>query len=361
MFQQIHEMVKRFEEIEKLLSAPETASSPPRMSALMKERGRLTKVVIRYRQLESIRGQQLEAEKLLNENGHDHDMKKMALDEIQELKKKEESILHELESILVTDDTESSRNVIVEIRPGTGGEEASLFSSELLRMYLRYAELKGWKSEIVEQTVSDMGGIKQVVFSLEGEDAYKFLRYESGTHRVQRVPKTEAQGRIHTSACTVAVLPEAEEVEIEINRDDLRIDAYRAGGAGGQHVNKTSSAIRITHLPTGIVAACQVERSQHRNKDMAMRWLRAKLYEHFQSQKKAARDNLRKTQIGTGDRSEKIRTYNYPQSRITDHRINFSVHNMEEVLDGHMDNLLQALLDTDKEEKLKLMREGKIS
>lgn len=359
MFNKVKEMVGRFEEIEHLLTKPEIVQDRAKFSALMKERGQLQKIVTRYRNLEDIRNQKAQAEELANDGSSDLELKKVAKEEVAELIQKEESLISELEDIMLTEDSESQRNVIVEIRPGTGGEEAALFAGDLFRMYSKYADKKGWRMEVMEMSDTDLGGVKQVIFSLEGTDVYKYMKYESGTHRVQRVPRTEAQGRIHTSACTVAVLHEAEEVEIDIRKEDLQIDVYRASGAGGQHVNKTSSAVRITHLPTGTVVACQAERSQHRNRDLAMKWLRAKLYEHFNSQKKQERDNMRKVQVGTGDRSEKIRTYNFPQSRVTDHRITFSVHNLETFLDGDIDEMVAKLLEYEKEEKLKALAKSK--
>ncbi|MHC4607349.1 MAG: peptide chain release factor 1 [Planctomycetota bacterium] len=355
MLEKVREILKRFDEIEQQLADPAVARDPARSASLMKERGRLARTAALGRELEEILRQKAEAETLRD----DPDMRKMAREEIETLSAREEKVKAELEELVLVQDEKSSRNVIVEIRPGTGGEEAALFAAELYRMYQKYAERMGWKFRTVDLAETDLGGVKYANITIEGNDVYRHLHFESGTHRVQRVPRTESSGRIHTSAATVAVLPEAEDVDVDINPKDLKIDTFSAGGPGGQHVNKTQSAVRITHGPTGIVVSCQNERSQLRNRDLAMRWLRAKLFDHHEAKQMKQIADLRRTQVGTGDRSEKIRTYNFPQSRVTDHRITFSVHNLEEVLDGHMDELVAKLIGEEKAKKLKALSDKK--
>jgi peptide chain release factor 1 len=281
----------------------------------------------------------------------------VAVAEIATLTKREAQLLAVLEEMALSSDETSARSVIMEIRPGVGGEEASLFAGELLEMYTRFAGKKGWDLQLMDVVHSDLGGLKYGTIAIEGEDVYKFLKFETGAHRVQRVPRTEAAGRIHTSIATVAVLPQAEDVEIEINPQDVRIDTYSAGGPGGQHVNKTQSAVRLTHIPTNIVVQCQDQRSQTRNRDLAWKALKTKLYEHFEELKAKERRDMRRTQVGTGDRSDKIRTYNYPDSRITDTRLGASgsVHNLESFLQGDMDELMDRLLKWEREEKLKAL------
>ncbi|MFH0888134.1 MAG: peptide chain release factor 1 [Planctomycetota bacterium] len=348
----LDDILKRYKEIENIIIQPEIANDYARYASLMKERGTLSKTVQRIKALENIRQQKKDNEELINQHKNDKDFTTLINEELNMLIGQEKKTLTELEDILITNEEEGFRNVIMEIRAGTGGEEASLFAADLFRMYTRYADKKGWKYVLIDYNPTELGGLKDTTLSVEGENAYKYLRLESGTHRVQRVPRTEASGRIHTSACTVAVLPEAEEVEVEIKTEDLKIDTYSAGGPGGQHVNKTASAIRLTHIPTGLVVACQTERSQHRNRDLAMRLLRTRIYEHLASKTKQKRDTMRKNQIGSGDRSEKIRTYNFPQNRITDHRINFSLYNLTIVLDGELEELINKLLEEDRKAKL---------
>jgi len=356
MFSKIKKMVDRFDEIETLLAKKEIVSDQIKFASLMRERGQLYKIVAPYKDFCNVKKQKEEAEKMLSDDKITPDMRELAQEELESLKQKENTLVAKLEEIFLTEDSDSNRNVIVEIRPGTGGEESSLFAYDLLRMYTKFIEKKGWVMEITDLLQTEVGGIRYVTFIVEGEDVYKFLRYESGCHRVQRVPKTETQGRIHTSVCTVAILPEAEDVKIEIKKEDIKMDVYRAGGPGGQNVNKTSSAVRLTHIPTGIVVACQTNRSQHRNKELAMRLLKSKLHNYRENQKKSERDTLRKTQVGTGERNEKIRTYNFPQNRITDHRINYSIYNLEDFLNGNMDELIQKLIEYDKEKKLESLK-----
>ncbi|MBE7545539.1 MAG: peptide chain release factor 1, partial [Planctomycetia bacterium] len=344
---------ERYNELEKLLSDPEILADSGRYTAYIKEHGSLVKMAGKYLQLTETLTKKKEAEGFLAQEGEDKELAKMARDELGCLEKQEESLFEEIKGLLVTADKISGKNVIAEIRAGTGGEEAAIFAADLFRMYTRYAESQGWKVELFDNSETDLGGFKEVTFSVEGNNVYQKLRFESGTHRVQRVPRTEASGRVHTSTATVAILPEIEEVEIDINPNDILVDTFRASGPGGQKVNKTSSAVRVTHVPTGVVVKCLDEKSQHKNRAKAMRILRSRLYELFEGQKRNERDQIRRDQIGTGDRSEKIRTYNYAQNRVTDHRINFSVHNLEQVMLGYLDEIIEALLTYYKEEQLK--------
>jgi peptide chain release factor 1 len=353
MLDQIKEKAARFDQIEKLIQDPAVISQPAQYGALMKERGQLLKQVAPYKDLEKVQQQKKDAEALLS----DPDLKAEAETEIAALAKRETELLAILEEIALSSDATSARSAIMEIRPGVGGEEASLFAGELLEMYTRFAGRRGWDVQLMDVVHSDLGGLKYGTIAIEGEDVYKFLKFETGAHRVQRVPKTEASGRIHTSIATVAVLPQAEDVEIDINAQDVRTDTYSAGGPGGQHVNKTQSAVRLTHLPTGIVVQCQDQRSQTRNRELAWKALKTKLYEHFEEQKAKERRDLRRTQVGSGDRSDKIRTYNFPDNRITDTRLGASgsVHNLEGFLQGDMDELMDRLLKYEREEKLKAL------
>jgi peptide chain release factor 1 len=343
----------RFDQIEQLIQDPAVLANPAQYGALMKERGQLIKKLGPYRDLEAVQKQKLETQALLA----DPDMKAEAEAEIATLQKRESELLAALEELALSSDETSSRSVIMELRPGVGGEEAALFAGELLEMYSRYAKKKGWDVQLMDVVRSDLGGLKYGTVVIEGEDVYKFLKFETGAHRVQRVPVTEASGRIQTSIATVAVLPVAEDVEVEINPQDVRTDTYSAGGPGGQHVNKTQSAVRLTHIPTNIVVQCQDQRSQTRNRELAWKALKSKLYEHFEELKARERRDLRRTQVGTGDRSDKIRTYNFPDSRITDTRLGASgsVHNLESFLQGEMDELMDRLLKWERDEKLKAL------
>ena len=353
MLDQIREKAARFDQIEKLIQDPGVISNPAQYASLMKERGQLLKQVTPYKDLESVQRQKKDAEALLS----DPDLKAEAQTEIAALSRRETELLATLEEIALSSDATSARSAIMEIRPGVGGEEASLFAGELLEMYTRFAGRHGWDVQLMDVVHSDLGGLKYGTLAIEGEDVYKFLKFETGAHRVQRVPKTEGSGRIHTSIATVAVLPQAEDVEIEINPQDVRTDTYSAGGPGGQHVNKTQSAVRLTHIPTNIVVQCQDQRSQTRNRELAWKALKTKLYEHFEEQKARERRDLRRTQVGSGDRSDKIRTYNFPDNRITDTRLGASgsVHNLEGFLQGDLDELMDRLLKWEREEKLKAL------
>jgi len=342
MLDVIRQKAARFDEIERLIQDPAVIAQPAQYAALMKERGHLMKTVTPYKELESVQTQKKDAQALLA----DPDLKAEAEAEVAVLEKREADLVARLEEMALSSDAQSSRSAIMEIRPGVGGEEASLFARELLDMYVRFAQRKGWDVQLMDVVHSDLGGLKYGTLAIEGEDVYKYLKFETGAHRVQRVPKTEASGRIHTSIATVAVLPQADDVEIEVNPQDVRIDTYSAGGPGGQHVNKTQSAVRLTHVPTGIVVQCQDQRSQTRNRELAWKALKTKLYEHFEEQKARERRDLRRTQVGSGDRSDKIRTYNFPDSRITDTRLGASgsIHKFEAFLLGDLDELMERLL-----------------
>ncbi|MBW7899326.1 Peptide chain release factor RF1 [Candidatus Brocadiaceae bacterium B188] len=353
LLKKLERIYERYHELEKLLSDPEVIADASRYTAYIKEHGSLSKMVSKYLQLSETLTRKKETEGFLAQEGEDKELAKMALDELGVLEKQEESLFEEIKGLFVTDDKISGKNVIAEIRAGTGGEEAAIFAADLFRMYTKYAENQGWRVELFDSSETDLGGFREVTFSIEGNNVYQKLRFESGTHRVQRVPRTEASGRVHTSTATVAILPEIEEVEIDINPNDILVDTFRASGPGGQKVNKTSSAVRITHVPSGLVVKCLDEKSQHKNRAKAMRILRSRLYELYEGQKRNERDQIRRDQIGTGDRSEKIRTYNYPQNRVTDHRINFSVHNLEQVMLGYLDEIVEAIMTYYKEEQFK--------
>ena len=353
MIEKLKEVEKRYDDISKQLLEPDIYNDQVRYTKLMKEHKMLTPLIEKYREYRAAEDTVSEAAQLLSEGGMDPDFKQMVEDELSEAKSKIERLTEDIKILLLPTDPNDEKNVIVEIRGGAGGEEAALFAGVLYRMYNMYAESKRWKVEMLSANETGIGGMKEVSFIIEGEGAYSRLKFESGVHRVQRVPETEASGRIHTSTVTVAVLPEAEEVEVDINPADLQIDTYRSGGAGGQHVNKTESAIRVTHIPTGLVVECQDERSQHKNKEKAMKILRSRLYEQLQSEQSEEIAKSRKLQVGTGDRSERIRTYNYPQSRVTDHRIGLTLYKLDQILDGDLDELIDALVTADRAEKLK--------
>ena len=359
MFEKLKNVEDRYEEINNRLMDPAVVGDNEQYKNLMKEYKNLTPIVEKYREYTGVKKTLDEAKSLLDEGGMEKDFREMVEEEYAESKEKIETISEELKILLLPKDPNDEKNVIVEIRGGAGGDEAALFANSLYRMYTMYAESRHWKSEVLSANPTELGGYKEISFSIEGEGAYSRLKFESGVHRVQRVPETETQGRIHTSTVTVAVLPEVEDVEIDINPDDLQIDAFRAGGAGGQHVNKTSSAIRITHLPTGLVVECQDERSQYKNKDRAMKILRSKLYEAEREKQSAAIAATRKSQVGTGDRSGKIRTYNFPQNRVTDHRLtgdskNF---NIAAVMNGELDDMIDALILSDQARRLQESKE----
>ncbi len=351
MYDKLQAAENRYEEINHKLSDPQVIANQDEYRALMKEHSELDEIVQKYREYKNVNKEIDDAKEML-EDKLDKDFRDMVEEELKEALEKIEVIKKELKILLVPKDPNDDKNIIVEIRGGAGGEESALFAGVLFRMYTRYAERKGWRTEIMDSNPTELGGFKEVIFSIEGRGAFSRLKFESGVHRVQRVPATEASGRIHTSTVTVAVLPEVEEVDVDINPSDLQIDTYRAGGAGGQHINKTESAIRITHIPSGLVVTCQDERSQYKNKDKAMKVLRSRLYNLAQEQQNSEVAMERKSQVGTGDRSERIRTYNYPQGRVTDHRINLTLYKIEELLDGDIEEIIDALITTDQSQKL---------
>lgn len=338
----IKEIENRYNELEAKLSQPEIINNPKTYQKIAKEHGHLAPIVNTFRKYRSIKEEIEENKTLLRDS--DPDIRKLAAEEIEKLKSELKRVEKELKILLLPKDPNDEKNTILEIRAGTGGEEAALFAADLFRMYTKYAELKGWKTEILSQNVTGKGGFKEVIVLIEGKGAYSRLKYEAGVHRVQRVPETEAQGRIHTSAVTVAVLPEAEEVDVEIRPEDLRIDVFRASGHGGQHVNTTDSAVRITHIPTGIVVTCQDERSQHKNKAKAMKVLRSRLLEMQRKQQQMKISEERRSMVGTGDRSERIRTYNFPQGRVTDHRIGLTLYKLNDILEGELDIIIEPLI-----------------
>ena len=347
---------RRLEEIDAMLSSPEVGSDMNKFRDLSRERAEIEPVVQKVREYEKYEKQRAESEELLS----DPDMKELAQVEFTECREKLEQLDKDLEIMLLPTDPNDKRNIFLEIRAGTGGDESALFAGDLLRMYMRYAERQGWKTEIVSKSESDLGGYKEVIVRVIGDGAYSKLKFESGGHRVQRVPATESQGRIHTSACTVAVLPELDEVEeVHIDPSELRIDVYRASGAGGQHVQKTDSAVRITHLPTGLVVECQDERSQRQNKERAMQVLASRLYAMRVAEQQQAEASERKSLIGSGDRSERIRTYNYPQGRVTDHRINLTLYKLDQIMDGDLDEIISALITEHQAEQLAALAERK--
>ena len=352
MFEKLALMEQKYEEISAKLSEPDIVSDNKLYTQLMREFKNMTPIIEKYREYKKAQAAFDEAKELLETGGLDKDFKDMAQAEYDESKEKMETYTQDLKVLLLPKDPNDDKSVIIEIRGGAGGEEASLFANSLYRMYTMYAETMGWKQEVLSANPTELGGFKEISFSIEGDGAYSRLKYESGVHRVQRVPETESQGRIHTSTVTVAVLVEADEVELEINPTDLKIDYFRASGAGGQHINKTESAVRITYLPTNTVVECQDERSQHKNKDKAMKILRSRIYEAMQEEQDAKIASERKMQVGTGDRSERIRTYNYPQGRLKDHRIGLTIYRLEDILNGNLDDVFDALATADQAAKL---------
>lgn len=351
VFHRLEAVEERYDELTRLLSDPEVIQDATRLRLYAKEQSDMEDTVQTYRAYKRV-DQELQASRELQNEKLDDEMKELVKAEIAELTAKKEELERDLMILLLPKDKNDDKSVIVEIRGAAGGDEAALFASDLYRMYSRFADRKGWKVDLVEASETGIGGLKEAIFSVMGKGAYSLLKYESGAHRVQRVPSTESGGRIHTSTATVAVLPEVEEVEVEIHDKDLRIDTFCSTGPGGQSVNTTQSAVRITHLPTGIVVSCQDEKSQLKNRDKAMRVLRARVYEKFQSEQQQEYDEQRKSAVGTGDRSERIRTYNFPQSRVTDHRIGLTLHRLDSVLEGDLDEIINALVTADRAEKL---------
>lgn len=352
MFEKIEIFSKRYDELNNRLYDPSVAADPNEYSKVMKEVKSIEPIVLKYREYKEVLKAMEEAREIMEDSSSDKEFREMASAEMDDCKEKLPEITEELKILLLPKDPNDSRNVIMEIRGGAGGEEAALFCSVLYRMYCMFAEKHGYKTEIINANETELGGFKEISFMINGEGAYSKLKFESGVHRVQRVPETESQGRIHTSTVTVAVLPEAEDVELEINPADLQIDTFRSSGAGGQHINKTESAIRITHIPTGVVVECQDERSQYKNKDKAMKVLKSRLLQAKREEQEGSIAAERKQQVGTGDRSERIRTYNYPQGRVTDHRIGLTLYKIDDILNGNIDEIVDALIAAHRAKQL---------
>lgn len=357
MYDKLQGVEGRYEELGELLSDPEVISDTKRLMALTKEEANLRETVSVYRRYKVVVDYIADTEEMLGEN-LDSDMAEMAKEELSALKKEKEALEETIKILLLPKDENDDKNIIMEIRGAAGGDEAALFAGDLFGMYQKYAEGQGWKTEVLEANITGIGGYKEIIFMITGNNVFSKLKYESGAHRVQRVPSTESQGRIHTSTATVVVMPEAEEVEINIADKDIRTDIYHASGAGGQHVNKTASAVRLTHLPTGIAVAMQDERSQIKNREKAMKILRARVYDQIRNEAQSEYDANRKSAIGTGDRSERIRTYNFPQNRVTDHRIGLTIQKLDQILAGKLDEIVDALIVYDQTEKLEQMKNG---
>lgn len=349
----LEEIELRYCEIEKQIADPEITRDSNKLISLAKEQGKLKTTITKYREYKKAISDSEDAKHILEDKTVDKDFRNLAKEELDQLEIRQKTLLEEIQNILVMADETDIDAVIMEIRAGTGGEEAALFARDLFDMYIKYAESRHWKVEQLDFSPADMGGFREVILSIKGPGVWSELRYEGGGHRVQRVPQTESQGRIHTSAATVAVLPEPEEIDIQINPDEVIEHVSRSGGPGGQSVNKLNSAIKLEHIPTGITVSMQDEKSQHKNRAKAWRLLRSRVYEHHEKQKRAERDSQRKTMIGSGDRSQKIRTYNYPQNRLTDHRINLSLHNLDKIMEGCLDELITELKEYDKQQRLK--------
>ena len=356
MFDRLEAIENRYNELNRLLSDPEVVNEPNKLRDYSKEQSDIAKTVETYRQYKEAKSEYEAAKEMLNDQ-LDDEMHEMVTDEIESLEEQMEHLSEKLKFLLIPKDPNDEKNVIMEIRGAAGGDEAALFAGDLYRMYSRYAESKGWKTEVIEANSTGLGGYKEIIFIISGKGAYSRLKYENGAHRVQRVPETESGGRIHTSTATVAVLPEAEEVEVDINEKDIRVDTFASSGPGGQSVNTTMSAVRLTHEPTGIVVSCQDEKSQIKNKEKAMKVLRARIYDKYQQEAQAEYDASRKSAVGTGDRSERIRTYNFPQNRITDHRINLTIQKLDQILEGKLDEFIEALILEDQTSKLESVEE----
>lgn len=351
LFDRLQAVEDRYEKLNELLSDPEVVSDAKKLREYSKEQNQLQETVETYREYKKVRSEYQDAKAMLEEK-LDPEMREMVKDEMDELESKIAQLEERLKILLLPKDPNDEKNVIMEIRGAAGGEEAALFAGDLFRMYQRYAESQGWKTEVIDSHTTDMGGFKEIIFMIYGKGAYSKLKFENGAHRVQRVPETESGGRIHTSTATVAVLPEAEEIEVEIHEKDIRVDTFASSGPGGQSVNTTMSAVRLTHIPTGIVVSCQDEKSQIKNKEKAMKVLRARIYDKYQKEAQAEYDQQRKSAVGTGDRSERIRTYNFPQNRVTDHRIGLTIQKLDQILEGKLGEIIEALILDDQSKKL---------
>ncbi|KRL95505.1 peptide chain release factor 1 [Levilactobacillus hammesii] len=351
MFDKLQAVADRYDELNELISDPEVIADTQRFMALSKEEGELRETVDKYHQYQEVTQQIKDDDEMLREK-LDDDMDAMVKDELKDLNEQKEKLEEEIKVLLLPKDPNDDKNIIMEIHGAAGGDEASLFAADLFSMYSKYAERQGWKIEIVDENATEVGGFKEIVMMITGDKVYSKLKYENGAHRVQRVPVTESAGRVHTSTATVGVMPEEEDVDIDIDPKDIRTDVYRSSGAGGQHINKTSSAVRMTHLPTGIVVAMQDERSQQQNRAKAMQILRARVYDYYKQQEESAYNAERKSAVGTGDRSERIRTYNYPQNRVTDHRIGLTLNKLDRIMNGELDDIIDALILSDQAAKL---------
>ncbi|MFJ8258964.1 peptide chain release factor 1 [Peribacillus asahii] len=356
MFDRLQAVEDRYERLNELLSDPEVINDSKKLREYSKEQSDIQETVMTYKEYKSVKEQIQDAKAMLEEK-LDADMRDMVKEELSELEDAEEQLQGKLKILLIPKDPNDDKNVIMEIRGAAGGDEAALFAGNLYRMYSRYAEMQGWKTEVIETNATGLGGFKEIIFMINGQGAYSKLKFENGAHRVQRVPETESGGRIHTSTATVVVLPETEEVEIEIHDKDIRFDTYASSGAGGQSVNTTMSAVRLTHIPTGVVVTCQDEKSQHKNREKAMKVLRARVYDKFQREAQAEYDQNRKLAVGTGDRSERIRTYNFPQNRVTDHRIGLTIQKLDQIMEGKLDEVIDALILEDQSSKLEQANE----
>ncbi len=356
MFDRLQALVDRYDELNELISDPEIIADTRRFMELSKEEADLRETVEAYRKYQKITSQINEDNEMLHEK-LDDDMNSMVKDELKDLEDQKEKLEDQIRILLLPKDPNDDKNIVMEIHGAAGGDEASLFAADLFDMYSRYAEKQGWKVEVVDKNETEVGGFKEIVMLISGDKVYSKLKYESGAHRVQRVPVTESAGRLHTSTATVGVMPEAEDVDIDIDPKDIRTDVYRSSGAGGQHINKTSSAVRMTHLPTGIVVAMQDERSQQQNRAKAMKILRARVYNYYHEQEESAYDEKRKSAVGTGDRSERIRTYNYPQNRVTDHRIGLTLNKLDKIMNGDLDDIIDALILYDQTQKMEQLNE----
>jgi peptide chain release factor 1 len=351
VFDRLQSVEDRYERLNELLSDPEIVNDTKKLREYSKEQSDIQETVMAYREYKEVKEQFTDAKAMLEEK-LDADMREMVKEEISELESSLEELQARIKLLLIPKDPNDDKNVIMEIRGAAGGDEAALFAGDLYRMYSRFAENQGWKTEVIDASTTGVGGFKEIIFMINGAGAYSKMKFENGAHRVQRVPETESGGRIHTSTATVACLPEAEEVEVELHDKDIRFDAFASSGAGGQSVNTTMSAVRLTHIPTGIVVSCQDEKSQHKNKDKAMKVLRARVYDKFQQEARAEYDQVRKSAVGTGDRSERIRTYNFPQNRVTDHRIGLTIQKLDQILQGKLDEIIEALIMEDQSQKL---------